>query len=117
MRHAVFLTILSILLLTSCQRAVQKPITVTEVKPLDIPMVAKPPPVQMNNIYIYVVNEPEIEEFLKTYKDDTGSNTFYAISVKDYENLSMNFAELKRYILQQKSIVSYYENAITELKK
>tara|TARA_B100002019_G_scaffold289794_1_gene306148 strand:- start:823 stop:948 length:126 start_codon:yes stop_codon:yes gene_type:complete len=32
--------------------------------------------------------------------------------VKDYENLSLNFAELRRYIEQQKQIIIYYENAV-----
>jgi hypothetical protein len=34
-----------------------------------------------------------------------------AFSVKDYENLSLNIAELRRYIGQQKEIIIYYENA------
>ena len=33
-------------------------------------------------------------------------------SVKDYENLSKNFAELRRYIDQQKQIILYYEEAV-----
>ena len=32
--------------------------------------------------------------------------------MKDYENLSLNFAELRRYIEQQKQIIVYYEEAI-----
>jgi hypothetical protein len=32
--------------------------------------------------------------------------------VKDYENLSKNFAELRRYIEQQKQIIVYYEKAV-----
>jgi len=37
--------------------------------------------------------------------------------VKDYENLSLNFAELRRYIEQQKQIIVYYEKAIAPEKK
>ena len=33
-------------------------------------------------------------------------------SVKDYQNLSLNFAELRRYIEQQKQIIVYYEKAV-----
>ena len=39
------------------------------------------------------------------------------ISVKDYENLSLNFAELRRYIEQQKQIIVYYENAVAPNKE
>jgi len=41
-----------------------------------------------------------------------GEVAYIAISVKDYENLSLNFAELRRYIEQQKEIIVYYEEAV-----
>jgi len=37
--------------------------------------------------------------------------------MKDYENLALNIAELRRYINQQKQIIVYYEEAVTEEKK
>ena len=43
--------------------------------------------------------------------------TYIALSVKDYENLSLNFAELRRYIEQQKQIILYYEKAVTPKEK
>ena len=39
-------------------------------------------------------------------------DSYIAISVKDYENLSKNFSELRRYIDQQKKIILYYEEAV-----
>ena len=41
-----------------------------------------------------------------------GDFVFFAISVPDYENLSLNMSELKRYIDQQKTIIVYYEKSI-----
>jgi hypothetical protein len=35
-----------------------------------------------------------------------------AISVRDYERLSLNVDELRRYILQQKEIIVYYEDSV-----
>jgi hypothetical protein len=35
-----------------------------------------------------------------------------AITPKGYENLSVGMAELRRYVLQQKQIIAYYEKAI-----
>jgi len=35
------------------------------------------------------------------------------LSIKDYENLALNIAELRRYINQQKQIIIYYEKAVT----
>jgi len=38
---------------------------------------------------------------------------FIALSVKDYENLALNIAELRRYINQQGEIIIYYEEAVS----
>ena len=42
---------------------------------------------------------------------------FYALSVRDYETLAINMAEIKRYILQQKQIIIYYEKAVAPKPK
>jgi len=34
--------------------------------------------------------------------------------MKDYENLALNIADLRRYINQQGEIIVYYEEAVTE---
>lgn len=52
------------------------------------------------------------QEFRKEFEAKNGSDAYIAISVKDYENLSLNFAELRRYIEQQKQIIVYYEDAV-----
>ena len=39
------------------------------------------------------------------------------MSVRDYETLALNMAELKRYVLQQKEIIVYYEKAVTPKTK
>jgi hypothetical protein len=33
--------------------------------------------------------------------------------MRDYENLALNVAELRRYINQQTNIIVYYEDAVT----
>lgn len=89
-------------------------VTVTKIEALTIPLTAKPKPVQLNEVKIYVVNRDTYEEYLKEYEAKNGQVAWIAISVKDYENLSLNFAELRRYIEQQKQIILYYETAISE---
>ena len=66
----------------------------------------------MNRVKIYVVNKDNYEEFVKEFESKNGETAWIAISVKDYENLSLNFAELRRYIEQQKEIIVYYEEAV-----
>jgi hypothetical protein len=34
--------------------------------------------------------------------------------MRDYENLALNMAEINRYIGQQKNIIIYYEEAVTD---
>jgi|TARA_R110000744_G_scaffold71334_2_gene143691 hypothetical protein len=39
------------------------------------------------------------------------------MSVRDYETLALNMAEIKRYIEQQKQIIIYYEKAVAPRPK
>ncbi len=77
-----------------------------------IPVQSRPRPVDMTDIQFYVVTEENFEKFKTKYQKDVGSFLFYAISVRDYENLALNMSEIKRYIEQQKQIIIYYEKAI-----
>ena len=104
------------LLLSSCS-SFYKPekeiVTVTKLVERQIPTVPHPKQVQMNEIKIYVVSPSEnFEEFKKEFEAKNGADSYIAMSVKDYENLSKNFAELRRYIEQQKQIILYYEEAV-----
>jgi hypothetical protein len=61
----------------------------------------------------WVVTEENFKEFKEKFQAENGDPLVaYVISVKDYETLALNMAEIKRYIEQQKSIIVYYENAI-----
>ena len=103
------------LLLSSCSTFYKEPEikVVTKLEKTVVPIVPMPKPVQMNDIKIYVVSpEENLEEFKKEFEAKNGGDSYIAISVKDYENLSKNFAELRRYIEQQKAIIVYYENAV-----
>jgi PHD/YefM family antitoxin component YafN of YafNO toxin-antitoxin module len=70
-----------------------------------------------------VVTEENFTEFKKKFQKENGEPLVaYVISVKDYETLAIDMAEIKRYIEQQKQIIIYYEKAVTpnsekEIKK
>ena len=107
------------LLLSSCSTFYKEPEikVVTKLEKTVVPIVPMPKPVQMNDIKIYVVSpEENLDEFKKEFEAKNGGDSYIAISVKDYENLSKNFAELRRYIEQQKAIIVYYENAVQPLE-
>ena len=45
------------------------------------------------------------------FKQVYGELAYVALSMKDYENLAINIAEMRRYLNQQKEIIVYYEKA------
>ena len=77
-----------------------------------IPTQNRPGPVKLGDIYFYVVTEDTLDEFKKRFAKDNGDLLFYALSVRDYETIAFNMAELKRYIDQQKQVIIYYEKAV-----
>ena len=110
--------ILSALLLSSgCSYfKFKNPLKTIEIKTVEvervIPTQNRPRPMSMNDIHFYVVTEQNFEEFKERFVKENGDFLFYALSVRDYETLALNMAEIKRYILQQKEIIIYYEKAV-----
>jgi hypothetical protein len=82
-----------------------------------IPTQNRPKPIKMNNIHFYVVTEDTWDKFKERFAKENGDLLFYALSVRDYESLALNMADLKRYIQQQKEIIVYYEEAVKPIKK
>ena len=107
---------LSVLFLTGCSSLRPEPIikTVTKVEKVQIPVVAQPKALQLNDTRVFVVNKGNYDEFVKEFTDTYGELAFVALSMKDYENLALNIADIKRYLEQQKEIIVYYEKAVTE---
>ena len=71
----------------------------------------------MNDIHFYVVTEQNFEEFKKRFTKENGDLVGYVLSVRDYETLALNMAEIKRYLIQQKEIIVYYEKAVAPKSK
>ena len=93
----------SLTLVMGCSRVWEpKVVTVTKVVKQEVPIVARPKQVLLNDVKIYVVSKLNYKDFIKAYAKKNGADSYIAISVKDYENLALNFAELRRYIEQQK---------------
>lgn len=107
------------LLLSSCstwdklKRVEVKTVEVDRV----IPTQNRPRQLDLNNITWFVVTDQNFDEFRRRYTKQNGSFLFYAMSVRDYETLALNMAEIKRYIEQQKQIIVYYEKAVAPKPK
>jgi len=112
-----YLLILSLILLSSScsllnRQPEEKIVTVTKIIQPIIPVVERPKQLDLSDVDWYVVTERNMEEFLGKFEKDNGDIVFMAISVRGYENISLNLADLRRYILQQKEIIIYYEDSV-----
>jgi len=85
--------------------------TVTKIEQITIPVVARPKPLNLSDTRVFVVTKDNYEEFVKDFKEVYGELAYVALSMKDYENLAINIAEMRRYLNQQKEIIVYYEKA------
>ena len=77
-------------------------------------MVARPKPLRLTDTRIFVVTKDNYDEFVKEFTEIYGELEYVAISMKDYENLALNIAEMRRFLNQQKQIIIYYEKAVSE---
>jgi hypothetical protein len=85
---------------------------VTQTVKTTVPIATRPKPIDLVDTRVYVVNEANLQKFIEDFKAENGDLAFVALSVKDYENLALNVAELRRFINQQKEIIIYYEEAM-----
>ena len=104
------------LVISSCSS--WNPLKTIEVKTVEVernvPLQNRPRQLQLNDIHWYVVTEENFAEFKKKFLKENGDPLVaYVISVKDYETLAIDMAEIKRYIDQQKQIIIYYEKALS----
>ena len=115
------LRILLILLLATCNGCtlLGNDPYVPEVKPVEVVTITKPaavyhPPlpnkVNTKPVEWTVLTPAIMSEYLTDLeKGEAPTNVYYGISPTGYENLSVNMAELKRYIRQVLSIIDYYQ--------
>ena len=114
------LSLIPLLLLSSGCSSWRKVLPV-EVKTVEverkIPTQNRPRPVDLNDIYFYVVTEENFPAFKQRFTKENGDLVGYVLSVRDYETLALNMAEIKRYIQQQGEIIVYYEKAVKPKEK
>lgn len=115
----VILVVASLLFLNGCSRFQPEPEikVVTKIEKTTVPVVARPKPLQLVDTRVRVVTKDTLEEFITEYKQQYGEVAFVVLSMKDYENLALNIADIKRYINQQTEIIVYYEDAVTPEEK
>ena len=86
---------LLVLALSSCGTTQKPTEIITKPVQVSIKQIPDPKPIVMNDIHWKVIN--------------INNKIYYGMSVSDYQLLSMNMLELKRYITEQKNIIYYYK--------
>ena len=106
--------VLPLLLLSSCSSF--KELMPLEIRTVEverqIPIQNRPRPMALNDLHFYVVTEDTFDVFKQRFVKQNSDFLFYAISVRDYETLALNMAEIKRFLEQQKQVIIYYEKAV-----
>ena len=112
MRVKIYLVILITLLCISsgCSKNIVTPKLIKN----NINIVPHPIPVKLINVKFFIVNDDNFIKFKKDIIKKSTDFVFCGISIKNYENLSLNIQDLKRFIIQQKEIILYYEEALTK---
>ena len=108
------LAVMAVLLfLTGCSTFREPEIkVVTQIEKTTVPLVARPKPINLVDTRVYVVTKDNYESFVKEFTEEHGELAYVVLSMKDYENLAINIADLRRYIEQQTEIIVYYETAV-----
>lgn len=110
----------AVLMFSSCSILPTSPrpvevVTVAE----SIPMYHPPLPleVQLNDVSWEVLTPKLMQEYLANLENGSApQSAYYSLTSKEYENLSMNMAEIKRYLRDTLSIVEYYREYDKEEK-
>ena len=90
----------------------------TQTKPIEVVTIAERPPMyhpplplelQMEDVDWEILTPEIMEEYLKLVEEGNAPRqAYYALTTKEYENLSMNMAEITRYIKETLGIVEFY---------
>jgi len=100
------------LFLVGCQAA-QPPIQpvkiITETVQIEVYQPVLPQQMKLDEVSWYVITEDNLEEKIAEIKKFSGTDfVVFAITPSGYENMAYNFQEMRRFILQQNEIITYY---------
>ena len=104
----VLLTLLTFLI-TSCSRGVDRIETVkVEVKrePLNL---EKPPIPKQEELKWIIINSENAEEVFKKLEEQGTDPVLFGLTDDEYEDLAVNFAQIRNYIIQQNFVIDKYK--------
>lgn len=107
-------------ILISCLFVITNCSMMPSAKPVEVRTIAEPVPlyhpplpleVGLVDIDWEILTPDLMKEYLADYENGSApAIAYYSLTSKEYENLSMNMAEIKRYLRDTLSIVKYYRD-------
>jgi hypothetical protein len=68
-----------------------------------------PEPVKLSRVEWVVITPENIDEVFEEFQNNNYDLVVFGLTDEGYENLSVNMAEIRKYIVDQKSIISAYK--------
>ena len=107
----------SIVLMTGCSWLRPPPpevVVQTKIVRVPITQPVLPREIDLRDPQFYVVSSKNFDEFVERIENESGTLVFIAMSVADYELMSYNMQEIKRYVQQMQEVVVYYRRVVDD---
>ena len=112
MTHLIVISLAILMASCSMMQSQVKPVqvkTISERAPIYHPPL--PYPMSMSDVDWEVITPELMQEYLHNLENgDAPRRAYYSLSSKEYENLSMDMAEITRYTKDILSIIKYYRS-------
>ena len=88
-------------------------------KPIDKPKLVLPKvdKVNIRDIEWVVINEENVEEEIQKIKDSGQPVGLFTLTGKGYQNLALNFSDIRAMVQQQQQIIAAYETYYQQAEK
>jgi len=108
------LSLCLLLTITGCsaERIIQTPV----INNRPVPIFVEPQPIDQMPVEWTVITENNIQNKLDESKKNETSFVYVALTPEGYTNLSINVAEMRRYISQLKAMISAYKDYMESSK-
>jgi hypothetical protein len=104
-----YVALIGLLLLTACtrqQQIVEKPVFI-EKPELMVPSVS---PAEQYSVEWHVITKENVLPLIDEFERNGQQFVLFAVTPAGYQNLSLNMAEIRRYIEQQNAVVLAYRD-------
>lgn len=100
-----------VLALTACSNPLPRQINVSA-KPIDKPTLTLPPVDEINlrPVEWVIINEANLNEKIAELKAGGRPLAMFVLTGEGYENLGMNFSDIRALVQQQQAIIVAYQN-------